>query len=254
EIRRDGNEYVINGRKWWTSGILDPRCEIMILMGRTSPDADIHHQQSQILVERARPGITVKRHLPVFGYDDAPHGHGDVLFENVRVPVENIILREGAGFEIAQGRLGPGRIHHCMRTIGVAERALEKMCRRLLTREAFGKPIAAHSVWEERVANARIEIECARLLTLKAAYMMDTVGNKVAKAEIAMIKVKAPIMALQVIDDAIQAFGGAGVTSDFGLAQTYAGIRTLRLADGPDEVHRRGIARLEFKKHAGKSV
>ncbi len=254
EIRRDGNEYVINGRKWWTSGILDPRCEIMILMGRTDAGADIHHQQSQILVERNRPGITIKRHLPVFGYDDAPHGHGEVIFENVRVPVDNIILREGAGFEIAQGRLGPGRIHHCMRTIGVAERALEKMCRRLLTREAFGKPIAAHSVWEERVANARIEIECARLLTLKAAYMMDTVGNKVAKAEIAMIKVKAPIMALEIIDDAIQAFGGAGVTSDFGLAQTYAGIRTLRLADGPDEVHRRGIARLEFKKHAGKSV
>jgi len=254
EIRRDGDEYVINGRKWWTSGILDPRCEIMILMGRTNPGEDVHHQQSQILVERGRPGVTVKRHLPVFGYDDAPHGHGEVIFENVRVPVENIILREGAGFEIAQGRLGPGRIHHCMRTIGVAERALEKMCRRLLTREAFGKPIAAHSVWEERVANARIEIECARLLTLKAAYMMDTVGNKVARAEIAMIKVKAPVMALQVIDDAIQAFGGAGVTSDYGLAQTYAGMRTLRLADGPDEVHRRAIARLEFKKHAGKAV
>jgi alkylation response protein AidB-like acyl-CoA dehydrogenase len=254
EIRRDGNEYVINGLKWWTSGILDPRCKIMILMGRTNPDNDVYHQQSQILVEADRPGITIRRHLPVFGFDDAPHGHGEVLFEDVRVPAENLILREGAGFEIAQGRLGPGRIHHCMRSIGLAERMLGLMCRRLLSREAFGKRIAEHSVWEERVANARIEIECARLLTLKAAYMMDTVGNKVARAEIAMIKVKAPIMALQVIDDAIQAFGGAGVTSDYGIAQAYAGMRTLRLADGPDEVHRRAIARLEYKKHAGKSV
>lgn len=254
EIRRDGNEYVINGLKWWTSGILDPRCKIMILMGRTNPDNDVYHQQSQILVETDRPGVTVRRHLPVFGFDDAPHGHGEVLFENVRVPAGNLILREGAGFEIAQGRLGPGRIHHCMRTIGVAERILGLMCRRLLSREAFGKRIAEHSVWEERVANARIEIECARLLTLKAAYMMDKVGNKVARAEIAMIKVKAPIMALQVIDDAIQAFGGAGVTSDYGIAQAYAGMRTLRLADGPDEVHRRTIARLEYKKHAGKSL
>jgi len=254
KIRKDGNEYVINGLKWWTSGILDPRCKIMILMGRTNPDNDVYHQQSQILVEADRPGITIRRHLPVFGFDDAPHGHGEVLFEDVRVPAENLILREGAGFEIAQGRLGPGRIHHCMRTIGLAERMLGLMCRRLLTREAFGKRIAEHSVWEERVANARIEIECARLLTLKAAYMMDTVGNKVARAEIAMIKVKAPIMALQVIDDAIQAFGGAGVTSDYGIAQAYAGMRTLRLADGPDEVHRRAIARLEYKKHAGKSL
>lgn len=254
KIRRDGNEYVINGLKWWTSGILDPRCKIMILMGRTNPDNDVYHQQSQILVETDRPGVTVRRHLPVFGFDDAPHGHGEVLFENVRVPAGNLILREGAGFEIAQGRLGPGRIHHCMRTIGVAERILGLMCRRLLSREAFGKRIAEHSVWEERVANARIEIECARLLTLKAAYMMDKVGNKVARAEIAMIKVKAPIMALQVIDDAIQAFGGAGVTSDYGIAQAYAGMRTLRLADGPDEVHRRTIARLEYKKHAGKSL
>lgn len=254
KIRRDGNEYVINGLKWWTSGILDPRCKIMILMGRTNPDNDVYHQQSQILVETDRPGVTVRRHLPVFGFDDAPHGHGEVLFENVRVPAENLILREGAGFEIAQGRLGPGRIHHCMRTIGVAERILGLMCRRLLSREAFGKRIAEHSVWEERVANARIEIECARLLTLKAAYMMDKVGNKAARAEIAMIKVKAPIMALQVIDDAIQAFGGAGVTSDYGIAQAYAGMRTLRLADGPDEVHRRTIARLEYKKHAGKSL
>lgn len=254
KIRRDGNEYVINGLKWWTSGILDPRCKIMILMGRTNPDNDVYHQQSQILVETDRPGVTVRRHLTVFGFDDAPHGHGEVLFENVRVPAGNLILREGAGFEIAQGRLGPGRIHHCMRTIGVAERILGLMCRRLLSREAFGKRIAEHSVWEERVANARIEIECARLLTLKAAYMMDKVGNKVARAEIAMIKVKAPIMALQVIDDAIQAFGGAGVTSDYGIAQAYAGMRTLRLADGPDEVHRRTIARLEYKKHAGKSL
>lgn len=254
KIRRDGNEYVINGLKWWTSGILDPRCKIMILMGRTNPDNDVYHQQSQILVETDRPGVTVRRHLPVFGFDDAPHGHGEVLFENVRVPAGNLILREGAGFEIAQGRLGPGRIHHCMRTIGVAERILGLMCRRLLSREAFGKRIAEHSVWEERVANARIEIECARLLTLKAAYMMDKVGNKAARAEIAMIKVKAPIMALQVIDDAIQAFGGAGVTSDYGIAQAYAGMRTLRLADGPDEVHRRAIARLEYKKHAGKSL
>ena len=194
------------------------------------------------------PGITVKRHLPVFGYDDAPHGHGEVEFKDVRVPVENILLGEGRGFEIAQGRLGPGRIHHCMRVIGVAERALEKMCARLMTREAFGKKIYEHSVWEERVADARIDIEGARLLTLKTAHMMDTVGNKVARAEIAMIKVKAPNIALKIIDDAIQAHGGAGVTSDFGLASTYAGMRTLRLADGPDEVHRRTIAKIEFKK------
>jgi alkylation response protein AidB-like acyl-CoA dehydrogenase len=217
-------------------------------MGRTNPDAPSHVQQSQILVDRDAPGITVERHLPVFGYDDAPHGHGEVTFKSVRVPASNIVLGEGRGFEIAQGRLGPGRIHHCMRTVGIAERALELMCERLLTREAFGKKIAEHSVWEERVADARIEIECARLLTLKAAYMMDTVGNKVARSEIAMIKVKAPIMALQVIDDAIQAFGGAGVTTDFGLAAAYAAVRTLRIADGPDEVHRRTIARLEYRK------
>jgi len=248
EIRRDGDEYVINGRKWWTSGILDPRCKLIILMGRTNPDAPSHVQQSQILIDRDTPGITIERHLPVFGYDDAPHGHGEVTFKNVRVPTSSIVLGEGRGFEIAQGRLGPGRIHHCMRTIGTAERALELMCERLLEREAFGKKIAEHSVWEERVADARIEIECARLLTLKAAYMMDTVGNKVARSEIAMIKVKAPTMALQVIDDAIQAFGGAGVTTDFGLAAAYAGVRTLRLADGPDEVHRRTIAKLEYRK------
>jgi len=248
EIRRDGDEYVINGRKWWTSGILDPRCKLIILMGRTNPDAPSHVQQSQVLIDRETAGITIERHLPVFGYDDAPHGHGEVTFKNVRVPTSNIVLGEGRGFEIAQGRLGPGRIHHCMRTIGTAERALELMCERLLEREAFGKKIAEHSVWEERVANARIEIECARLLTLKAAYMMDTVGNKVARSEIAMIKVKAPTMALQVIDDAIQAFGGAGVTTDFGLAAAYAGVRTLRLADGPDEVHRRTIAKIEYRK------
>jgi acyl-CoA dehydrogenase len=248
QIRRDGDEYVIDGRKWWTSGILDPRCKILIVMGRSNPDAPVHAQQSMILVPRDTPGVTIERYLPVFGFDDAPHGHGEVLFEDVRVPADHMLLGEGRGFEIAQGRLGPGRIHHCMRVIGVAERALEKMCERLMTREAFGKKIYEHSVWEERIANARIEIECARLLTLKAAYMMDTVGNKVARAEIAMIKVKAPLMALDVIDDAIQAHGGAGVTSDFGLAKTWAGMRTLRLADGPDEVHRRTIAKLELKK------
>lgn len=247
-IRRDGDDYVINGRKWWTSGVMDNRCKILIVMGKTDFDGPRHAQQSMILVPRDTPGITVVRALPVFGWDDAPHGHGEVLFEDVRVPASSILLGEGRGFEIAQGRLGPGRIHHCMRVIGVAERTLEKMCERLMTRTAFGKKIYEHNVWEERVADARIEIECARLLTLKAAHMMDTVGNKVARAEIAMIKVKAPIMALQIIDDAIQAFGGAGVASDFGLARTYAQMRTLRLADGPDEVHRRTIARIEFKK------
>ena len=250
EIRRDGDEYVINGRKWWTSGAADPRCKLIIVMGRTNPDAPRHVQQSQILVDRDTPGVTIERNLPVFGYDDAPHGHGEVTFENVRVPTENIVLGEGRGFEIAQGRLGPGRIHHCMRTIGVAERALETMCERLLAREAFGKKIGEHSVWEERVANARIEIECARLLTLKAAHMMDTVGNKVARSEIAMIKVKAPNTALQVIDDAIQAYGGAGVTKDFGLAYAYAAVRTLRIADGPDEVHKMTIARREIRRHS----
>jgi alkylation response protein AidB-like acyl-CoA dehydrogenase len=247
-ILRDGDHYVINGRKWWTSGILDKRCKILIVMGRSNPGGPPHAQQSMILVPSDAKGITIERFLPVFGYDDAPHGHGEVLFQNVRVPAANMLLGEGRGFEIAQGRLGPGRIHHCMRTIGVAERTLEKMCERLMTREAFGKKLYEHSVWEERIANARIEIECSRLLTLKAAHMMDTVGNKVARAEIAMIKVKAPLMALDIIDDAIQAFGGAGVTSDFGLARTYASMRTLRLADGPDEVHRRAIARIELKK------
>ena len=251
-IQRDGNEYVINGRKWWSSGVGDPRCKIAILMGKTDPQADTYRQQSQILVPMDAPGIKVVRMLPVFGYDDAPHGHAEVILENVRVPAENLLLGEGRGFEISQGRLGPGRIHHCMRTIGVAERALEIMVKRLLTREAFGKKIAEHSVWEERVARARIDIEMARLLTLKAAYMMDTVGNKVARAEIAMIKVAAPNIALKVIDDAIQAHGGGGVTTDFGLAKMYAGMRTLRLADGPDEVHARTIAKLEFKKYKEK--
>ena len=248
-IRREGDQYVINGRKWFTSGIHDPRCKILILMGKTDPKAESHRQQSMILVPRDTPGIKLNRWLPVFGYDNAPHGHGDVTFDDVRVPASNLLLGEGRGFEIAQGRLGPGRIHHCMRTIGVAERALEKMCRRLLSRTAFGKRIAEHSVWEERVANARIEIECTRLLTLKAAWMMDTVGNKVARGEIAMIKVKAPNVALRIIDDAIQAHGGGGVTEDFGLARTWAHIRILRLGDGPDEVHRRAIARLEFRKY-----
>ena len=221
-------------------------------MGKTDPKADTYRQQSQILVPMDAPGIEVVRMLPVFGYDDAPHGHAEVILKDVRVPAENLLLGEGRGFEISQGRLGPGRIHHCMRTIGVAERALEIMVKRLLTREAFGKKIAEHSVWEERVARARIDIEMARLLTLKAAYMMDTVGNKVARAEIAMIKVAAPNIALKVIDDAIQAHGGGGVTTDFGLAKMYAGMRTLRIADGPDEVHARTIAKLEFKKHQSK--
>ncbi len=247
-IERDGDEYVINGRKWWTSGILDPRCEILILMGKTDPSAPTHAQQSMILVPRRAPGVTIDRFLPVFGYDDAPHGHGEVRFEEVRVPAANLLLGEGRGFEIAQGRLGPGRIHHCMRIVGVAERALSRMCDRLTSREAFGKKIYEHSVWEERIANARIDIECSRLLTLKAAYMMDTAGNKVARAEIAMIKVNAPLMALRIIDDAIQAHGGGGVTSDFGLASSYSQVRALRLADGPDEVHRRTVSRLEIKR------
>ncbi len=249
EIRRDGDHYVINGRKWFTSGAHDPRCKIFIVMGKTDPSADRHSQQSQILVEPDAPGVTIVRHLPVFGFDDAPHGHAEVTYENVRVPVENLLLGEGRGFEIAQGRLGPGRIHHCMRTIGVAERALEKMCVRLMSREAFGKRIAEHSVWEERVARARMDIEMTRLLTLKAADMMDKAGNKVARAEIAMIKVAAPVLACRIIDDAIQAFGASGITTDSGLAKMYAHIRTLRIADGPDEVHERTVARMEFGKY-----
>jgi alkylation response protein AidB-like acyl-CoA dehydrogenase len=248
-IEREGDHYVINGRKWWSSGVGDPRCSILILMGKTDPDAEKYRQQSQVLVPMDTPGVTLTRMLPVFGFDDAPHGHGELVFENVKVPAENMILGEGRGFEIAQGRLGPGRIHHCMRTIGAAERALEKMCRRLLSRTAFGKKIADHSVWEERVAEARANIDMCRLLTLKAADMMDKVGSKIARAEIAMIKVAAPRMALQVIDDAIQAWGGAGVTTDSGLSRMYASLRTLRLADGPDEVHNRAIARLEFAKY-----
>jgi acyl-CoA dehydrogenase len=249
-IRRDGDAYVLNGRKWWTSGAGDPRCRIMIFMGKSAPDnPDRHRQQSMILVPIDAPGVKVERMLSVFGYDDAPHGHAEVSFDNVRVPVANMLLGEGRGFEIAQGRLGPGRIHHCMRTIGMAERALEAMCKRLLTREAFGAPIARHNVWQQRVAQARIEIEQCRLLTLKAAYMMDTVGNKAARAEIAMIKVAAPNMALRVIDDAIQAFGGGGVCQDFPLASAWAHVRTLRLADGPDEVHRNAIAKVEFRKY-----
>ncbi len=251
-IERDGDDYVINGRKWWSSGMGDPRCKVAIVMGKTNPDAPLHQQQSQILVPMDAPGIKTLRMLPVFGYDDAPHGHAEVVLENVRVPIrDSLILGEGRGFEISQARLGPGRIHHCMRTIGSAEVALEKMCKRLLTRTAFGKPIAEHSVWEERIARARIDIEMTRLLCLKAADMMDKVGNKAARTEIAMIKVQAPTMALKVIDDAIQAHGGGGVTSDFGLAKAYAGQRTLRLADGPDEVHNRTIARLEYAKYRG---
>ncbi len=248
-IRRDGNEYVINGRKWWSSGVGDPRCKIAIVMGKTDTGAAKHMQQSQILVPLDAPGVKILRHLPVFGFDDAPHGHSEVLLENVRVPAENLILGEGRGFEIAQGRLGPGRIHHCMRTIGVAEVALEKMIKRIQSRVAFGKRVSEHSVWEQRIAEARIDIEMTRLLCLKAADMMDKVGNKVAKLEIAMIKVAAPRVALKVIDDAIQAHGGGGVTTDFGLAKAYAHIRTLRLADGPDEVHNRSIARMEMGKY-----
>jgi acyl-CoA dehydrogenase len=251
-IARDGDHYVINGRKWWSSGVGDPRCKITIVMGKTDPKAAKHAQQSQILVPLDTPGVKIVRMLPVFGFDDAPHGHGEVILENVRVPAGNLLLGEGRGFEIAQGRLGPGRIHHCMRTIGVAEAALEKMVRRLQSRVAFGKPIADHSVWEQRVAEARIDIEMARLLCLKAADMMDKVGNKVARLEIAMIKVAAPRVALKIIDDAIQAHGGAGVTSDFGLAKAYSGIRTLRLADGPDEVHNRAIARMEFARYSNR--
>jgi len=249
-IERDGDHYVINGRKWWSSGAGDPRCAVYIVMGKTNPEAPRHAQQSMVVVPADSPGIRVVRALSVFGYDDAPHGHMEVVLENVRVPLDHVLLGEGRGFEIAQGRLGPGRIHHCMRSIGAAERALELMCQRLSQRIAFGKPIAAQTVWHERIAEARCLIEQARLLVLKAAYMMDTVGNKAAKAEIAMIKVVAPNVACQVIDWAIQAWGGAGVSQVTPLARSYAHQRTLRLADGPDEVHRNAIAKLELAKYA----
>ena len=248
-IVRDGDHYVINGRKWWSSGAGDPRCQVYILMGKTDPEAPRHSQQSMIVVPANTPGIKVLRHLSVFGYDDAPHGHMEILLENVRVPASNLLLGEGRGFEIAQGRLGPGRIHHCMRSIGAAERALELMCKRLNSRVAFGREVARQTVWQERVAEARCMIEQARLLTLKAAYMMDTVGNKVAKAEIAMIKIVAPNMACQIIDWAIQAHGGGGISQDFPLAFAYAHQRTLRFADGPDEVHRNSLAKLEYARH-----
>ena len=249
-IVRDGDEYVINGRKWWTSGANDPRCKVFIFMGKTdAKNPDRHKQQSMIVVPADSKGVKVLRHLPVFGFDDAPHGHGEVLFENVRVPAKNILLGEGRGFEIAQGRLGPGRIHHCMRLIGVAEVALEKMCKRTKERVTFGKPISEQSVTQERIAESRIMIDQCRLLTLYAAHKMDVHGNKEARKEIAMIKVAAPNMACKIIDWAIQAHGAGGVSNDFGLSKMYAQSRTLRLADGPDEVHRNQIARLELKRH-----
>jgi len=249
-IVRDGDQYVINGRKWWTSGAGDPRCKIAIFMGKTDPSAAKHQQQSMILVPMDTPGVKVLRMLSVFGYDDAPHGHGEVEFKDVRVPRANLLLGEGRGFEIAQGRLGPGRIHHCMRSIGVAERALESMCARAKARVAFGRPLAEMGITKARIAESRMEIEQARMLTLKAAYMMDTVGNKAARSEIAQIKVVAPSVALRVVDRAIQLHGGAGVCQDFFLASAYSSLRTLRLADGPDEVHMDQIGRLELRKHA----
>jgi len=249
-IERDGNDYVINGRKWWISGAGDPRCAIYILMGKTDPQAARHSQQSMVLVPADAPGITVLRPLHVMGYDDAPHGHMEIVFENVRVPVSNILLGEGRGFEIAQARLGPGRIHHCMRLIGLAERALELMCRRASSRTAFGKLVSAQGVTQERIAEARCKIDMARLLTLKAAWMMDTAGNKSARNEIAMIKVVAPKMACDIIDWAMQVHGGGGMCDDFPLAYSYASARTLRFADGPDEVHRNAVAKAELGKYA----
>ncbi|KFX65709.1 acyl-CoA dehydrogenase family protein [Paraburkholderia fungorum] len=252
-IERDGGDYILNGRKWWTSGANDPRCKVLIFMGKSNPDhPNRHQQQSMILVPIDTPGVKVLRHLPVFGYDDAPHGHAEIAFENVRVPAGNMLLGEGRGFEIAQGRLGPGRIHHCMRLIGRAERALEAMCRRSLERVAFGRPIADQGVTRERIANARIMIDQTRFLVLNAAHKMDTVGNKDARQEIAMIKVAAPAMACQVIDWAMQVHGGGAVSDDFGLARAYASSRTLRFADGPDEVHRNAIAKMELGRHLGR--
>ena len=248
-IERDGDNYVLNGKKWWITGAPYARCKVFIVMGKTNPDAPRHEQQSQILVPRDTPGVTLVRPLTVFGYDDAPHGHAELLFENARVPAGNLILGEGRGFEIAQGRLGPGRIHHCMRLIGKAERALDLMCKRVKERVAFGKPIAEQTVTLERIAESRIDIEQARLLVFKAAYLMDTVGNKVARKEIAMIKVAGPAMALRVLDRAIQAFGAGGLSADFPLAAFFADSRTLRFADGPDEVHRNQIGRLELREH-----
>ena len=251
-IERDGDHYVINGRKWWSTNMAHPNVAVTIVMGKTDPDASVHTQQSQIIVPTDTPGFRVARMLSVFGYDELPIGHAEVVLENVRVPVENLIAGEGRGFEIAQGRLGPGRIHHCMRVIGIAERALELMVQRLLSRTAFRKALAEHSVWEQRIGEARTNIEMCRLLVLKAAWMMDEAGAKNAKSEIAQIKVAAPRMALQIIDDAIQAFGGAGVSADTPLAEMYAMVRTLRIADGPDEVHNRTVARLEYAKHGGR--
>ena len=253
-ILKDGEHYVINGRKWWTSGANDSRCEILIVMGKSDPEhANRHQQQSMILVPMDTPGVKVLRHLPVFGYDDAPHGHAEVLFDNVRVPASNILLGEGRGFEIAQGRLGPGRIHHCMRLVGRAERALEMMCKRSLNRVAFGRQVADQGVTRERIANARIMIDQTRFLVLNAAHKMDTAGNKDARQEIAMIKVAAPTMACQVIDWAMQVHGGGGVSDDFGLARAYASSRTLRFADGPDEVHRNAIAKVELARYLERS-
>ncbi|SME99508.1 acyl-CoA dehydrogenase [Tistlia consotensis] len=248
-IVRDGDHYVVEGRKWWSSGAGDPRCKLAIVMGKTDPSAEKHRQQAMILVDLEAPGVRKERLLSVYGYDHAPHGHGEITLDKVRVPAGNLLLGEGRGFEIAQGRLGPGRIHHCMRTIGAAEEALEALCRRLVGRTAFGKAIYEHSLWEERIAQARIDIEMTRLLCLKAADMMDRAGNKAARNEIAMIKVQAPRMALRIIDDAVQAHGGAGVSGDFALAAAWAHIRTLRLADGPDEVHQRVIARSELRPY-----